>query len=90
MSNWKNGRAVAEQNDTNDKQLTPATLSLEIAGATTNDILNALTDIPNVLRAERTDAGTTETLTVRLHYTPTTDIRAEVAETIVGRRWPAT
>ena len=83
----ENGRAVAEQNDTNDKQLTPSTLSLEIAGATTNDILNALTDIPNVLRVEQTDAGTDETVTLRLHYTPTTDIRAEVAETIVGRGW---
>ena len=83
----ESGRAVSEQNETNDTQVTPATLSLEIAGAAADDILNALTDIQNVLQVEQTDAGTDETLTFRLHYTPTTDIRAEVAEIIVGRGW---
>ena len=81
------GRAVSEQSETNDTQVTPATLSLEIAGAAADDILNALTDIQNVLQVEQTDTGTDETLTFRLHYTPTTDIRAEVAEIIVGRGW---
>ena len=81
------GRAVSDQNGTNDQQVTSSTLSLEVGGAAADDILNAFTDIPNVLRVEQTDAGTNETLTFRLHYTPTTDIRAEVSETIVGRGW---
>ncbi|RKU06855.1 MFS transporter [Candidatus Poribacteria bacterium] len=81
------GRAVPEQDDTNGKQVAPATLSLEVAGAAADDILNALTDIQNVLQVEQIDAGTDATVTFRLHYTPTTDIRAEVAEIIVGRGW---
>ena len=68
------GRAVPEQNDTNDTHVTPSTLSLEVAGATAEDILNALTDIQNVLQVEQTDTGTDETVTFQLHYTPTTDI----------------
>ena len=81
------GRAVSEQNDTNNTQVTPSTLSLEVAGAAAEDILNALTDTQNVLQVEQTDAGSDETVIFRLHYTPTTDIRAEVAEIIVGRGW---
>ena len=81
------GRAIPEQNDTNDTQGTPSTLSLEVAGATAEDILNALTDIQNVLQVEQTDTGADETITFQLHYTPTTDIRAEVAKIIVGCGW---
>ncbi len=84
----EDGRAVPQQNDASvsDPESTsraPLTLSLEIAGAPADDILAALTDIPNVVQVEQTD----DTTTFRLHYTPTTDIRAEVAETIVGRGW---
>ena len=86
------GRAVSNQSDapTSDTESVPATsltLSLEVAGAPTDDILAVLTDIPNVIQVEQTDAGTDDTATFRLHYTHTTDIRAEVAETIVGRGW---
>ncbi len=84
----EDGRAVPQQNDASvsDPESTsraPLTLSLEIAGAPADDILAALTDIPNVVQVEQTD----DTTMFRLHYTPTTDIRAEVAETIVGRGW---
>ena len=86
------GRAVSNQSDapTSDTESVPATsvtLSLEVAGAPADDILAMLTDIPNVIQVEQTDAGTDDTATFRLHYTPTTDIRAEVAEIIVGRGW---
>ena len=77
------GRAVAKQSDTESASEVPLTLSLEVAGAPADNISAALTTIPNVLEVEQTDA----TATFRLHYTPTTDIRAEVAETIVGRGW---
>ena len=88
----EDGRAVPRQDDvsvsnTEDQPATALTLSLEISGAPADDISTALTDIPNVLQVEQTDAGTDETLTFRLHYTPTTDIRAEVAEIIVGHGW---
>ena len=81
------GRAVSKQNNTESVPVTTLTLSLEIAGAPTDDILTILTDIPDVIRVEQTGANTADTATFRLHYTPTTDIRAEVAETIVGRGW---
>ena len=81
------GRAVSNQNDTENTPATTLTLSLEIAGAPADDILAGLTDIPDVLRVERTGADTTDTATFLLHYTPTSDVRAEVAETVVGRGW---
>jgi ABC-2 type transport system ATP-binding protein len=88
----ESGRAVSRQNnatvsDTESVPVTSLTLSLEVAGTPTDDISAALTDIPNVIQIEQTDASTDDTATFRLHYTPTTDIRAEVAETIVGRGW---
>ena len=86
------GRAVPRQDDvsvnnTEDQLITSLTLSLEVAGAPPDDILAVLTDIPNVLQVEQTEAGTNNAAMLRLHYTPTTDIRAEVAEIIVGRGW---
>jgi ABC-2 type transport system ATP-binding protein len=88
----ESGRAVSRQNnatvsDTESVPVTSLTLSLEVAGAPTDDISAVLQDIPNVIQIEQTDASTDDTATFRLHYTPTTDIRAEVAETIVGRGW---
>ena len=83
----ESGRAVSRQSDTESVSVTSLTLSLEVAGAPTDDILAALTDIPDVVRVEQTDAGTGDTATFHLHYTSTSDIRAEVAETVVGRGW---
>lgn len=88
----KDGRAVSKLGDTTDTDtenapVTSSILSLEVAGAAADDILNALTDIPDVIQVEQIDTGTDDTATFHLHYTPTTDIRAEVAETVVGRGW---
>ena len=81
------GRAVSRQSDTKSVSVTTLTLSLEIAGAPAGDILAVLRDIPDMVRVEQTDAGTRDTATFHLHYTSTSDIRAEVAETVVGRGW---
>ena len=81
------GRAVSKQNNTESVPGTTLTLSLEIAGAPADDIRTILTDIPNVIRVEQTGTNTADTATFHLHYTPTTDVRAEVAETVVGRGW---
>ena len=81
------GRAVSRQSDTKSVSVTTLTLSLEIAGAPAGDILAVLRDIPDVVRVEQTDANTADTATFYLHYTSTSDIRAEVAETVVGRGW---
>lgn len=81
------GRAVSKQNNTESVPVTTLTLSLEIAGAPADDILTILTDIPDVIRVEQTGTNTADTATFHLHYTPTSDVRAEVAETIVGRGW---
>ena len=83
----EDGRAVLSQDGTENVPVTALTLSLEIAGASADDIRSVLTDIPDVLRVEQTSDDTADTATFHLHYTPTTDIRAEVAETVVGRGW---
>ncbi len=81
------GHAVSSQSATENVPITALTLSLEIAGAPADEILPVITDIPDVIRVEQTGADTADTATFHLHYTPTTDIRAEVAETVVGRGW---
>lgn len=86
------GRAVSKQSDApvnnaEDLQNTPLTLSLEVAGAPTDDILAALTDIPDVVGVEQIAVSADDAATFQLHYTRTTDIRAEVAETIVRHGW---
>lgn len=81
------GRAVSSQNGTENLPVPALTLSLEIAGAQPDEIRPVLTHIPDVIRVEQTDTDTADTATFHLHYTPTTDIRAEVAETVVGRGW---
>ena len=88
----ENGRAVSEQNDTHadnaeNSQIPPLTLSVEIAGAPVDDVWAAFKDIPDVIRVEQSVSQADDTLTFHLHYTPTTDIRAAVSETVVGRGW---
>ena len=84
----EDGRAVPNQSGTENLPVSVSlTLSVEIAGAPTDEILSVLTDIPNVIQVEQTDASTDDIAAFKLHYTPTTDIRAEVAETVVGRGW---
>ncbi len=84
----EDGRAVSSQGDTESLPVSVSlTLSLEIAGAPADEILPVLTDIPDVIRVEQTGTDMGETARFYLHYTPTTDIRAEVAETVVGRGW---
>ena len=84
----EDGRAVSDQSDTENLPVTTLTLSLEIAGAPVSDeILSVLTDIQNVIQVKQTDPSTDDIAAFKLHYTPTTDIRAEVAETVVRRGW---
>ncbi|MDE0468607.1 MAG: ATP-binding cassette domain-containing protein [Candidatus Poribacteria bacterium] len=88
----KDGRAVSRQSDasdnsTEDLQLASSILALEVAGAPAEDISAALKDIENVIEVEQRSASTDASTTFHLHYTLATDIRADVAETIVGRGW---
>ena len=72
------GRAVSpEGTDASEK-----TIRLEIAGATTDEVLATLRDIPDVTTAEQVDAET-----FHIQFAIETDIRAVVAETIVARGW---
>ena len=72
------GRAVSpEGTDASEK-----TIRLEIAGATTDEVLATLRDIPDVTTAEQVDAET-----FHIQSAIETDIRAVVAETIVARGW---
>ncbi len=81
------GRAVSNKSDTENVPVATLTLSLEIAGAPADDIFSVLTDIPDVIRVEQTGTHAGDTTKFHVHYTPTTDIRAEVAETVVGHGW---
>ena len=88
----KDGRAVPKQSDesaSNMESLQAALsiLAIEVAGAPADDIAAALHDIPNLIQVEQIDTGPDDTATFHLHYALTTDIRAKVAETIVGRGW---
>ena len=81
------GRAVSKPNDgsVNGQEsapIAPLTLSLEVAGAPAEDISAVLTEIPDVIQIEQTD-----TTIFKIYYTPPADIRAEVAEIIVGQGW---
>ncbi|MDE0010825.1 MAG: ATP-binding cassette domain-containing protein [Candidatus Poribacteria bacterium] len=88
----ENGRAVSEQDDAplsdmENLQVAPLILSLEVAGAPVDDVLAVLEDIPDVVRVEQSTSRTEDITTVNLHYTPAADIRALVAETVVGHSW---
>ena len=88
----ENGRAVSKQNDarsndTEDSQVPALTLSVEVAGAPVDEVSAALGDIPDVTQVDQNVSQADDTLTFHLHYTPETDIRAEVAETVVRRGW---
>ncbi len=88
----ENGRAVSEQDDAplsdmENSQVAPLILSLEVAGAPVDDVLAVLEDIPDVVRVEQSTSRTEDITTVNLHYTPAADIRALVAETVIGHSW---
>ena len=88
----ENGRAVSEQNnvplsDIENSQVAPLILSVEVAGAPVDEMRAALEDIPDVIRVERSTSRTDDGTTFHLHYTPIADIRALVAETVVGNGW---
>ena len=88
----QDGRAVPRQSNeptsnTEDLQTASSILAVEVAGASTDDISAALDDIPNVVRVEQIDTDTDDTARFHLHYTLATDIRSEVAATIVKRGW---
>ena len=88
----ENGRAVSGQNqvpvgDTENAHVSSLTLSIAVASAPVNAVSAALTDLPDVIQVEQGVSQADDTLTFHLHYTPAADIRAAVAETVVGRGW---
>ena len=88
----KDGRAVPRQSDESTSSLeklpaAPSILALEIAGTPADDALAVLHDLPNVIQVEEVDTDTDDTVAFYLYYTLATDIRSEVASTIVNRGW---
>ncbi len=88
----ENGRAVSGQTDASlsdveNSQAGQLILSVEVAGASGDDVMAALTGIPNVIQVEESASSADNTLTFHIHYTQAADIRAQVAETVVGRGW---
>ena len=88
----EDGRAVPRQSDESARsmenlQAAPSILAVEVAGAPADDISATLKDIPNVIQVEQIDTGPDDTATFHLHYTLATDIRSEVAATIIKRGW---
>lgn len=84
----KEGRAIsASLGAERTGHTATSVLVVEVAGASAEDISASLHDIPQVIRVERPESSPDETATFHLHYTLESDIRSEVAATIVKRGW---
>ncbi len=88
----ENGRAVSTQtgaslSNVENSQATPLILSVEVAGGPVNDVTAVLKNIPNVIQVEQRTPSASNTPKFHLYYRYTTDIRAQVAKTIIGHDW---
>ena len=83
-----NGRAISNINPNENESNVPInTLTLVVAGKNSDDIINTLRSIPDVVSIEKATDNLDDTLTFRIQYTPTNDIRAEVAKTVIEKGW---
>ena len=63
------------------------TLTLVVTGGPPDEILTALSDIPDVIAVEQAANTPNDAVTFHIHYTLEKDIRAVIAKTIVTRGW---
>ncbi|MDE0317532.1 MAG: ATP-binding cassette domain-containing protein [Candidatus Poribacteria bacterium] len=83
-----NGRAVSNLTPTNeetDALIKPFTLV--VADGEPDEIIETLSNIPDVISVEQSEVCTDDTLTFHIQSAPTGDIRAAVAKTVVDRGW---
>ena len=81
-----NGHAVPSLTDNEDRiDATYKTLSLVLSGGQPETIIETLRNIPNVLGVEQSTENTHDTYLIR--YDMDTDVRPEIAKTVVDSGW---
>ncbi len=84
-----NGRAVSSVTPIEEESdAPPKSLTLVVTGGQPDKIMDVLTNIPDTVSVEQSIIDNAdETLTFHIQSTPTDDIRAAVAQTIVEHGW---
>ncbi len=83
-----NGRATSNINTNDDERNIPInTLTLVVDGENPEEIIITLTSILDVFSVEKANEDLHDTLTFHIKYTPTSDVRAEIAKTVIENGW---
>lgn len=84
-----NGRAVSNQTPIKEESEVPVkTLSIVVTAGQPNEIIDALTNIPDTVSVEQSVIDNVDdTLTFHIQYAFTDDIRAAVAKTVIDSGW---
>ena len=82
------GRVVSNQTSTNEETDAPIKiLTLVVADGQSDEIMDKLRNIPDVISVEQSTIETDDTQTFHIQSVPTSDIRAAVAKTVVDCGW---
>ncbi len=82
---FKNGDSTSASNNIEKDDTSVTTLAVKVSGATTEEVLDVLKDIPQVISVEYTTTDSDEKFQVC--YNAEVDIRANVAKSIIERGW---
>ncbi len=84
-----NGRAVSNQTPIKEEsEVLVKTLSIVVTAGQPNEIIDALTNIPDTVSVEQSVIDNVDdTLTFHIQYAFTDDIRAAVAKTVIDSGW---
>ncbi len=82
---FKNGDSTSTSNNIEKDDTSVTTLAIKVSGATTEEVLDVLKDIPQVISVEYTTTDSDEKFQVC--YNAEVDIRANVAKSIIERGW---
>ncbi len=81
----KNGDSTSASNNIEKDDTLVTTLAVKVAGATTDEVLDVLKDIPQVISVEYTTTDSDEKFQVC--YNAEVDIRAHIAKSIIEQGW---
>ena len=82
---FKNGDSTSASNTIEKDDTLGTTLTIKVSGATTDEVLAVLRDIPQVISVEHTATDADEKFQVC--YNAEVDIRANIAKSIIERGW---
>ena len=82
---FKNGDSTSASNNIEKDDTSVTTLAVKVSGTTTEEVLDVLKDIPQVISVEYTTTDSDEKFQVC--YSAEVDIRANVAKSIIERGW---